>query len=90
MKSQKYSVAVGAVALVTTLAMSVASGASVPSTPRAAAHTVTSHTATHTLICYKGKLITPRRLDHQKARAGQDRRILWFLHRHDVAAVECE
>jgi hypothetical protein len=57
MKSQKYSVAVGAVALVTTLAMSVASGASVPSTPRAAAHTVTSHTATHTLICYKGKLI---------------------------------
>lgn len=57
MKSQKYSVAVGAVALVTTLAMSATSGASVTSTPLSSAHTVTAHTATHTLICYRGKLI---------------------------------
>jgi hypothetical protein len=57
MKSRTYSATVGAVALMTTLAMSVASGASVNSTQRTITHTLVARTATKTIICYRGKAI---------------------------------
>jgi len=58
MKTLKHSGTVGAIALVTALGMSVASGAgAVTTTHTNASHTLNAHVAKKALLCYKGKAV---------------------------------
>ena len=58
MKTLKHSGTVGAIALVTALGMSAASGAgAVTTTHSNASHTLSAHVAKKTLLCYKGKAV---------------------------------